>query len=209
MCIYKKKSGPQWDYHIHLQKSTVSQNDGINKFVQWFSVSFLVAVYVRFNAVFFLPPPFILDDLFFFCLSFIRHVHIECSTHFKLYVVERIARLNPITSCVHCVWFYCVCICAARERSWIYCAITFISIFSQFQPKICSLILLFGHSMCIFFLFYFDFFGIYLIRITIWFTVLVSKVSCCYCCCCPSTLQTLNIFHVLWRFYFVITSKFR
>lgn len=111
---------------------------------------------------FFLPPPFhSWWFVLFFCLSFIRHVHIECSTHFKLYVVERIARLNPITSCVHCVWFYCVCICAARERSWIYCVITFISIFSQFQPKICSLILLFGHSMCIFFFLFWLFWNIF------------------------------------------------
>lgn len=122
-----------------------------------------------------------------FLSSFIRHVHIECSTHFMLYVVERIMRLNPITSCVHCVFGFIVCMRSAWAHMNIVRAL--LSLFSQFQPKI--VVWFFYLPQYAFSSLFFSGFLKCLIRKYILFGFLVSKFSCCCCWygCCLSTLQ--------------------
>lgn len=131
----KKKNSREKPNEIITQKSTVSQNDGVNKCAfNEFSVSFLT---LRLHSI------IGFDDLFF------------TYTEYMLRFAERIARWNSITSCVRSI-SVCVCVCGRAFKSrrartlahtWI-CASTIISFLYSKNRKLLFRFLLF-FSACI------------------------------------------------------------
>lgn len=131
----RKKNSREKPNEIITQKSTVSQNDGVNKCAfNEFSVSFLT---LRLHSI------IGFDDLFF------------TYTEYMLRFAERIARWNSITSCVRSI-SVCVCVCGRAFKSgrartlahtWI-CASTIISFLYSKNRKLLFRFLLF-FSACI------------------------------------------------------------